>query len=70
MSAKQPHRADERDSGLAHDPATHGGSRGNPGCNARIVGDVHECARTKHNGVSAEDVEYPLFRINGSYDEL
>jgi hypothetical protein len=34
------------------------------------VNDVHECADRIGQGVSAEDIEYALFRINGNLDEL
>jgi hypothetical protein len=31
---------------------------------------VHECADHIGNGVTAEDIEYTLFRINGDPDAL
>jgi hypothetical protein len=34
------------------------------------VKDVHECAGGTGKGVSAEDIEYTLFRINGKLDAL
>jgi len=37
---------------------------------AAYVTDVHECARRLGQGVSAEDVEYTLFRGNGNLDSL
>jgi hypothetical protein len=37
---------------------------------AAYVKDVHECAGRIGKGVSAEDIEYTLFRINGNLDAL
>lgn len=37
---------------------------------AAYVADVHDCADRMGKGVSAEDIEYTLFRINGDLDKL
>ncbi|WP_139093852.1 hypothetical protein [Mycobacterium parascrofulaceum] len=37
---------------------------------AAYVADVHDCADRMGSGVSAEDIEYTLFRANGDLDRL
>lgn len=42
------------------------GQRDWPSRYAAYVEDVHKCARRLGEGVTAEDIEYTLFRINGN----
>jgi hypothetical protein len=55
---------------LGWDSHAASGRRGWPSRYAAYVADVHECARRIGDGVSAEDIEYILFRINGNLDDL
>jgi hypothetical protein len=55
---------------LGWDSLQASGRRDWPSRYAAYVADVHECARQIGNGVSAEDIEYTLFRANGNLDEL
>lgn len=55
---------------LGWDSLQASGKRDWPSRYAAYVADVHECANRIGNGVSAEDIEYTLFRINGKLDEL
>jgi hypothetical protein len=46
------------------------GRRDWPSRYAAYVADVHQCARQIGNRVTAEDIEYTLFRINGNLESL
>jgi hypothetical protein len=55
---------------LGWDSLAASGRRDWPSRYAAYVADVHECAGQIGKGVSAEDIEYTLFWINGKLDHL
>jgi hypothetical protein len=55
---------------LGWDSLLASGKRDWPSRYAAYVSDVHECALQIGDSVSAEDIEYTLFRINGDLDQL
>lgn len=55
---------------LGWDSLQASGSKDWPSRYAAYVADVHDCADQIGSGVSAEDIEYTLFRINGNLDQL
>ena len=55
---------------LGWDSLQAAGKRDWPSRYAAYVSDVHECAHQIGDGVSAEDIEYTLFRMNGHLDTL
>lgn len=55
---------------LGWDSLQASGRRDWPSRYAAYVVDVHECAREIAKGVSGEDIEYTLFRINGRLDDV
>ena len=55
---------------LGWDSLQASGKRDWPSRYAAYVADVHDCAGQIGSGVSAEDIEYTLFRINGNLDQL